>query len=353
MIPPCAQRRTSRYHPAWTLTCYAAPSTGGTAGSRSSTRPSSPTAWSCSRRPPRPRSWTPFARRGAPAIGVAGAFGVVLGLGEGGPPRPGPDGLAAARADLERVAGMLAVARPTAVNLRWASAAAAAAGRAADAAAAPPRPGRGRDPEDRRLRAWPRPAGPSWPPATGCHPATPGGWPPPASAPPSGSSTPRRRPGSRSRCSPRPGRCSRGPAHRLGAGHRRHPGHRGRRHRRRRRHGRRPGRRRPGRLRPGGRQRRHRQQDRHPTPAPLADANRIPFYVVGPLSSFDPEAADGAAIEIEQRPPPRSHVAGAGLAPGGRRLEPGLRRHPGRHHRLRHRRRRPAPVRASTAAPSR
>ena len=75
-----------------------------------------------------------LAVRGAPAIGVAGAFGVVLGLGEGGPPRPGPDGLAAARADLERVAGMLAVARPTAVNLRWAvrRVAAAAAG-AADA----------------------------------------------------------------------------------------------------------------------------------------------------------------------------------------------------------------------------
>src|SRR5918995_648204 len=36
--------------------------------------------------------------------------------------------------------------------------------------------------------------------------------------------------------------------------------------------------------------------------AVLAGANRIPFYVVGPLSSFDPEAADGAAIEIEQRP---------------------------------------------------
>ena len=36
--------------------------------------------------------------------------------------------------------------------------------------------------------------------------------------------------------------------------------------------------------------------------AVLAGANRIPFYVVGPLSSFDPGAADGAAIEIEQRP---------------------------------------------------
>jgi methylthioribose-1-phosphate isomerase len=50
--------------------------------------------------------------------------------------------------------------------------------------------------------------------------------------------------------------------------------------------------------------------------AVLARANRIPFYVVGPLSSFDPEAADGAAIEIEQRPAAEvSTVAGARLAP--------------------------------------
>ena len=75
-----------------------------------------------------------LAVRGAPAIGVAGAFGVVLGLAEAGPPRPGPDGLAAARAELERAAATLEVARPTAVNLRWAvrRVAAAAAG-AADA----------------------------------------------------------------------------------------------------------------------------------------------------------------------------------------------------------------------------
>src|SRR4029450_13509066 len=76
-----------------------------------------------------------LAVRGAPAIGVAGAFGVVLGLAEAGPPRPGPEGLAAALADLERAAVTLEVARPTAVNLRWAvrRVAAAAAG-AADAA---------------------------------------------------------------------------------------------------------------------------------------------------------------------------------------------------------------------------
>jgi methylthioribose-1-phosphate isomerase len=76
-----------------------------------------------------------LAVRGAPAIGVAGAFGVVLGLAEAGPPRPGPDGLAAARADLERTAATLEVARPTAVNLRWAvRRVAAAAEGAADAA---------------------------------------------------------------------------------------------------------------------------------------------------------------------------------------------------------------------------
>jgi methylthioribose-1-phosphate isomerase len=76
-----------------------------------------------------------LAVRGAPAIGVAGAFGVVLGLDEAGPPRPGPEGLAAARDELERVAATLEGARPTAVNLRWAvrRVAGAAAG-AADAA---------------------------------------------------------------------------------------------------------------------------------------------------------------------------------------------------------------------------
>jgi methylthioribose-1-phosphate isomerase len=76
-----------------------------------------------------------LAVRGAPAIGVAGAFGVVLGLAEAGPPRPGPEGLAAALADLERVASTLEAARPTAANLGWAvRRVAAAAARAADAA---------------------------------------------------------------------------------------------------------------------------------------------------------------------------------------------------------------------------
>ena len=76
-----------------------------------------------------------LAVRGAPAIGVTGAFGVVVGLEEAGLPRPGPEGLAAARADLERVAATLAGARPTAVNLGWAvRRVAAAAARAGDAA---------------------------------------------------------------------------------------------------------------------------------------------------------------------------------------------------------------------------
>jgi methylthioribose-1-phosphate isomerase len=50
--------------------------------------------------------------------------------------------------------------------------------------------------------------------------------------------------------------------------------------------------------------------------AVLAGAHRIPFYVVGPLSSFDPEAADGAAIEIEQRPAAEvATLAGRRVAP--------------------------------------
>jgi methylthioribose-1-phosphate isomerase len=50
--------------------------------------------------------------------------------------------------------------------------------------------------------------------------------------------------------------------------------------------------------------------------AVLAHANRVPFYVVGPLSSFDPEAADGSRIVIEQRPAAEvATVAGARLAP--------------------------------------
>jgi methylthioribose-1-phosphate isomerase len=36
--------------------------------------------------------------------------------------------------------------------------------------------------------------------------------------------------------------------------------------------------------------------------AVLAQASGVPFYVAGPLTSFDPEAADGASIQIEERP---------------------------------------------------
>src|SRR5262245_38903029 len=50
--------------------------------------------------------------RGAPAIGIAAAFGVVLGMQRAG----GEDFLAA----LKRVAAHLAQSRPTAVNLFWA-----------------------------------------------------------------------------------------------------------------------------------------------------------------------------------------------------------------------------------------
>ncbi|HZC99623.1 MAG TPA: S-methyl-5-thioribose-1-phosphate isomerase [Actinomycetes bacterium] len=52
--------------------------------------------------------------------------------------------------------------------------------------------------------------------------------------------------------------------------------------------------------------------------AVLARANGIPFYVVGPLSSFDAKVADGAAIVIEQRPPEEVRaLRGAPVAPAG------------------------------------
>jgi methylthioribose-1-phosphate isomerase len=48
----------------------------------------------------------------------------------------------------------------------------------------------------------------------------------------------------------------------------------------------------------------------------LARAHGVPFYVVGPLSSFDQEAADGAAIVIEQRPAAEvSTLGGARVTP--------------------------------------
>ncbi|HEV8374270.1 MAG TPA: S-methyl-5-thioribose-1-phosphate isomerase, partial [Actinomycetota bacterium] len=50
--------------------------------------------------------------------------------------------------------------------------------------------------------------------------------------------------------------------------------------------------------------------------AVVAAASGIPFYVVGPLSSFDPEAPDGGQIVIEQRPATEvSMLAGSRLVP--------------------------------------
>jgi len=65
-----------------------------------------------------------LAVRGAPAIGVCAAFGVVLGLRE-----HEPRDLGEAQAVLARVAAELEAARPTAVNLRWAVRRVAAAAR--------------------------------------------------------------------------------------------------------------------------------------------------------------------------------------------------------------------------------
>jgi methylthioribose-1-phosphate isomerase len=70
--------------------------------------------------------------RGAPAIGVAAAFGVVLGLDQA--LRDDPGGLAAARVALHHAAAELEAARPTAVNLRWAVRRVVVAATAADGA---------------------------------------------------------------------------------------------------------------------------------------------------------------------------------------------------------------------------
>ncbi|HEX8863740.1 MAG TPA: S-methyl-5-thioribose-1-phosphate isomerase [Actinomycetes bacterium] len=78
-----------------------------------------------------------LAIRGAPAIGVAAAFGVVLGLDER---RPATGEEAAAA--LEEIAAELEAARPTAVNLAWAVRRVVAAARdAGDVAPAEGRPG--------------------------------------------------------------------------------------------------------------------------------------------------------------------------------------------------------------------
>jgi methylthioribose-1-phosphate isomerase len=60
--------------------------------------------------------------RGAPAIGVAAAFGVYLGVRDFPEPAPGTEGvgLEAFRSRLHEVAEYLKTSRPTAVNLAWA-----------------------------------------------------------------------------------------------------------------------------------------------------------------------------------------------------------------------------------------
>jgi methylthioribose-1-phosphate isomerase len=57
-----------------------------------------------------------LAVRGAPAIGVAAAYGICLGLRQ----LPGDAPLRQALEDVEKTAGYLAASRPTAVNLFWA-----------------------------------------------------------------------------------------------------------------------------------------------------------------------------------------------------------------------------------------
>src|SRR5919107_682117 len=191
-----------------------------------------------------------LAVRGAPAIGVTGAFGVVVALDEAGPPRPGEEGLAAAREDLERVAATLAGARPTAVNLGWAvrrvAAAAPRAGDAAELRRAALAEAEAVLAEDRAACAAMAEAGPAAGAAmagglvdavlVGCDRVAANG----------------------------------DTANKIGTY----------------------------------------------SLAVLARANAIPFYVVGPRSSFDPAAADGAAIHIEQRPADEvALVAGWRLAP--------------------------------------
>src|SRR2546423_1174393 len=61
------------------------------------------------------RAITTMQVRGAPAIGVAAAYGLVLGAQAHSTLKPG-----AFVADLDRFATMLRSTRPTAVNLNWA-----------------------------------------------------------------------------------------------------------------------------------------------------------------------------------------------------------------------------------------
>jgi methylthioribose-1-phosphate isomerase len=71
-----------------------------------------------------------LAVRGAPAIGIAGGYGMVVGLDEAGATRLGPADRDKLVAILERLAAQIGAARPTAVNLSM------AVGRVRDAALA-------------------------------------------------------------------------------------------------------------------------------------------------------------------------------------------------------------------------
>ena len=242
--------------------------------------------------------------RGAPAIGVAAAFGVALAARAS----RAPDG-AGLLADLETAITGLGATRPTAVNLFWAL---DRMRRVAVERQAPP----------------PSALGPAWPP----RPAPSRGGPrrqpghrrprrgpvPPAGAHPH--SLQRRRPGHRG-LRHRPWRDPRRPR----AGSRRavwvdetRPAAAGRRltawelssaasptaHRRRRGRVMQPRQGRPGhrRRRPHRRQRRHGQQDRHLRAWPCSRAqNGIPFYVAAPDLDHRSRAADGAEIPIEER----------------------------------------------------
>jgi methylthioribose-1-phosphate isomerase len=52
--------------------------------------------------------------------------------------------------------------------------------------------------------------------------------------------------------------------------------------------------------------------------AVLADHHQVPFVVVAPTSTLDPEAPDGAAIEVERRPAEEvTRLAGVPIAPPG------------------------------------
>ena len=75
------------------------------------------------------------------------------------------------------------------------------------------------------------------------------------------------------------------------------------------------------------RQRRHRQQDRHLHAWPCWRASTsIPFYVAAPLSTIDLDTPDGAHIPIEERNAREVTHVGGSAADAGRRARSGIRR---------------------------